>query len=315
VTEKRGEAFMKAVWRPVTAWTVEAALREEASHIASGGDVSLSKTLYFTKPRVAVIWDATATTQFRARFERTVGQLDFDDFVATASLNKGQITAGNPNLDPEQAWVSEAAVEQRFWGGGAIVLTLRHSALSDVVDRAPIFVGTDFFDEPANIGSGTKDELITALTLPLAKLGLKGAQLSGTATWRRSEVTDPATFQKREISKLRPLEWEGHFTHDLPQWRVNWGVDAFSGWRESYYRADNIEIRKLKTWVAPFIEWKPRPDLALHLEIDNATARGFRDTQYIYAGPRGAAPLVHTDDRNTQFGQEIYFRIRKTLGG
>jgi outer membrane receptor protein involved in Fe transport len=315
VTEKRGEVFVKATWRPATAWTIEAALRQEGSHIGSTGDVAFSKDLYFTKPRIAVSWDATSTTQFRASFERTVGQLNFDDFVATASLNKDQVTAGNPNLDPEQAWVSEAAVEQRFWSGGALVLTLRHSALRDVIDRRPVFIGADYFDEPGNIGSGTKDEFITSLTLPLAKLGLKGAQLSGDATWRRSAVTDPATHQKREISKLRPLEWEGHFSYDLPRWRVTWGVDTTNGWRQTYYRADTVEIQKLKVYVMPYVEWKPRADLALRLEIDNATARGFRDTQYVYDGPRGAHPLKYVDDRDIQFGQIVYFRIRKTLGG
>jgi outer membrane receptor protein involved in Fe transport len=315
ITEKRGEVFVKATWRPAAAWTIEAALRQEGSHIGSTGDVALSKNLYFTKPRIAVSWDATPTTQLRASFERTVGQLNFDDFVATASLNKGQVTAGNPNLDPEQAWVSEAAVEQRFWSGGALVLTLRHSALRDVIDRTPVFIGADYFDEPGNIGSGTKDEFITTLTLPLAKLGLKGAQLSGTATWRRSQVTDPATHQKREISKLRPLEWESHFTYDLPRWRMNWGVDTTNGWRQTYYRADTVEIQKLKVYVIPYVEWKPKPDLALRLEIDNATARGFRDTRYVYKGPRGANPLNYVDDRDIQFGQIIYFRLRKTLGG
>jgi hypothetical protein len=313
VKETRGEGFVKAVWRPLAALTIEGAVREEGSKISSSGDVALEKTLYFTKPRVAVTWDATATTQLRARFEQVVGQLNFDDFVASASLNKGQVVAGNPNLNPEQAWVSEAAVEQRFWKGGAAVLTLRHSALTDTIDYAPVFVGSDFFERRDNVGQGTKDELIASLTLPLDKL-LKGAQLRGEATWRRSEVTDPTTHRKREISALRPLEWEAHFTHDLPQWRVNWGVDAFGAWRETRYHTDQVEIRKLKTYVVPFAEWKPRKDLSVRLELGNVTARGFRNTRYVYDGPRGARPYDYVDDRDVQFGRMYYVRVRKTFG-
>lgn len=315
VTERRGEVFAKIVWRPTDAWTLEGALREEGSRIGSTGDVVLGKSLYFTKPRLAATWQVTPSTQLRGRFERTIGQLNFDDFVATASLNRGQITAGNPNLNPEKAWVSEAAVEQRFWGAAVVTLTYRHSALSDVIDRAPVFIGADYFDQPSNIGSGIKDELIANLTLPLDKLGVKGALLSGAVTKRRSEVTDPATRLKREISALRRLEWEAHFSYDLPQWKVTWGVDTTNGWRETYYRADTVEIRKLKVYVTPYVEWKPRADLALRLEVDNVTSRGFRDTRYVYSGPRGANGLSYVDDRDIQFGPLVYFRVRKTLGG
>jgi outer membrane receptor protein involved in Fe transport len=313
VEEKRWEAFGKAVWRPAPEWTLEAGLRQEGSSISSEGDAVLEKTLSFTKPRLAATWAPSASTQVRLRFERVVGQLDFTDFTASSALNTGVVTAGNPNLVPEQAWVSEAAVERRFWGAGAAVLTLRHSALTDVIDRAPVFTPTGTFDAPANIGEGTKDELIASLTLPFDKIGMKGAQLRGVSTWRRSEVTDPTTGQSRPITKLRPQEWEAHFSWDMPQYKLNWGVDAFSAWRQTYYRSNEIEIRKLKTYVVPYIEWKPKLDLSLRVEAGNFTERGFRKTRYVYAGPRSTTALAYVDDRDIQFGRMIWFRLRKTF--
>jgi outer membrane receptor protein involved in Fe transport len=313
VEEKRWEVFGKAVWRPTAHWTVEGALRQEGSEISSTGDVTLDKTLSFTKPRLSVAWAPDAQTQVRLRLERVVGQLDFEDFTASSSLGSGVLTAGNPNLVPEQAWVSEVAVERRFWGAGAAVLTLRHSALTDVIDRAPVFTPTSVFDAPANIGEGTKDELIASLTLPFDKIGMKGAQLRGQSTWRRSEVTDPTTGLSRPITKLRPQEWEAHFSWDMPQYKLNWGVDAFGARRQTYYRSNEIEIRKLKAYVQPYIEWKPRPDLSLRVEGGNVTERGFRNTRYHYAGPRSTAAFAYVDDRDIQFGRMIYFRLRKTF--
>jgi hypothetical protein len=64
----------------------------------------------------------------------------------------------------------------------------------------------------------------------------------------------------------------------------------------------------------PYVEWKPKSDLALRLEVDNVTSRGFRDTRYVYSGPRGPHPLSFVDDRDIQFGPMVYFRVRKTLG-
>lgn len=315
VEEKRGEVFAKAVWKPRPAWTVEAGLRGEGSAVSSEGDVGLEKTLYFPKPRLALTWAPNERTQFRARLERTVGQLDFDDFVADSSLSSGDVTAGNPDLEPESAWVAEAAFERRFWTKGALVVAVRHSELSDVVDRAPVFGATETFDAPANIGEGTKDELIVNLTLPFDPIGLKGAQLQAESTWRRSEVTDPTTGESREISDLRPVEWEAHFTHDLPKWRVNWGVDVFGGWRETSYRFDQVYDVKLKTYVRPFVEWKPQPDLAVRLELPNVTERGLRYTRTVYEGPRGANPVAYVDDRDYQFGRMYYLRVRKSFGG
>ena len=314
VEELRYELFGKAVWRPMPHWTIEGGLRHEGSQISSRGDVALKKTLAYDKPRVAVTWAPSDTTQVRLKFERSVGQLDFNDFTAGSSQSSGLVTAGNPDLVPEQAWVSEATIEQRFLGEGSVSLSLRHSALTDVIDRAPIFTATESFDSPANIGAGTKDELTLEITLPFDKVGMKGAQLRGSSVWRKSEVTDPTTHAKREISGLRPQEWEAHFSWDLPQYKLNWGVDYNGAWRRTYYRLDEIEISKLKTYVQPFIEWKPLPDLSVRGEWSNATERGFRNTRYIYNGPRDRNGLAYVEDRDIQFGQMYYIRIRKTFG-
>jgi hypothetical protein len=313
VEEKRGEAFVKTVWRVHPKVTVEADLRQEGSNISSTGDVVLDKTLYFTKPRIALTWDMDRLTQVRLRYERVVGQLNFSDFVATSSLNTGVVTAGNPNLNPEQDWVSEATLERRFLKAGVISFTYRHSEIKDAIDRAPVFSDGSVFDAPANIGSGKKDEYIVQATVPLDSLGIKDAQLRGVGTWRHSVVTDPLTGEKREISGLHPVDWEGHFIQDVPEWRLTWGVDAFGGWRESYYRFNSIEDKKLKTFVITYAEWKPRPDTAIRVEIDNTTARGFHDFIRQWTGPRDRTPLQFAQDRDTHFGQYLFLRVRRTF--
>lgn len=317
VQEDRTELFAKASWRPTDRWTFDASLRRETSEISSDGDVILSKTLHFLKPRVSAAWDISKETQVRARFEREVGQLDFDDFVATANLgNASGVTAGNPDLDPEQAWVGEVTVEQRFWASGSATLTFRHSELSDVVDRGPVTApnGT-LFDRPENIGDGTKDELIFALSLPLKRLGVPSATLRGDITKRWSKVTDPTTFESREISDLRPIEWSLNYTHDLTAWRLSYGMDAWGSWRETSYRYNQTYTTKLRTYVRPFMEWRPQPALNIRFELPNITARGLRRTVTTYPGSRAVASAPAIDDRTYEAGRMFYFRVRKTFGG
>jgi hypothetical protein len=49
----------------------------------------------YPKPRVSVQWDVDANDQLRLALSREVGQLDFEDFVASASLETDRISAGN----------------------------------------------------------------------------------------------------------------------------------------------------------------------------------------------------------------------------
>ena len=310
VDELRGEAFAKAVWRPLATLTLEGGVRQEGSKIESAGDVTLSKTLFFTKPRVLATWSPNADTQVRASLERVVGQLDFTAFVASQSLSAGVVTAGNPNLEPEQAWVTQLDLERHFWGAGAAVLTLRHAQISDVVDRAPF----GSFDAPANIGDGTKDELVLNLTAPLDRLGVKGGQLRGTWTWRRSEVTDPTTHDTRAITRLRPFEWELHYIQDLPDLKLSYGVDVCCGRTEAIYRFNQLDVRDIANFASPFVEWKPRPDLSLRAEFDYALPFSFTRTLYQYGGPRSTAPLQYVERRETHFGNDVFLRLRKTLG-
>ncbi|MDP1873225.1 TonB-dependent siderophore receptor [Phenylobacterium sp.] len=316
VEETRSEAFGTVTWRGGPGLTLEGGIRHETSSIASTGDVTLEKSLAFTKPRLSLAWSAGGGRQLRLRLEREVGQLNFDDFVASSSaVSTGAVLAGNPDLRPQQAWVSEAAFEQRFEGGTVLVATLRASDLTDVIDRAPIFVrGVAVADAPGNLGDGIRREAIINLTLPLDRLGVRGGQLRGQGTWRRTEVDDPLTGQPREISGLRPVEWEAHFTQDLPALRTNWGVDVLGGYRERYFRLSEVETRKVGTWVVVFAEYKPRRDVILRLELQNLGERNVQRIREIYVGPRSDGRLAYVDVRDLEYGRAVFVRLRKTFG-
>ena len=317
VQEKRGEAYLRGTWRATPRLTLEAGVRQEKSTVTSEGDVVLEKSLQFTKPRAAVTWIPDGSSQVRLRVEREVGQLNFEDFVASPNVaSTGTLSAGNPDITPQQAWVVEAAYERRFWGGGAAVVTARHFEIADVVDRIPVVSPAGFIlaDTPGNIGKGTKDELLASLTLPLDRLRIRAGQLKGQVTVRRSEVTDPLTGERRDISGLRPVDWEAHFSQDLPRWKSTWGIDAFMGLRERYFRLNEIETRKLTTFVTVFAEYKPRPDWILRVEAQGINQRSARRIREVYAGPRNLGVLDYTDVRDLEWGGSLYFRLRKTFG-
>ncbi len=327
VREDRGEAFADATWRPRATLTLELGARVEASKISSTGDVTSSLEFVFPKPRAVVTWSPDAADQLQLRIEREVSQLDFADFAASGTLGLG-VHAGNPQLTPPQDWVIEATVDRRFWGGGDVSLAARRYWLTDAIDRAPFCADAsgaivqppcnpaDAFDAPANIGSGSREELSAALTLPTDKLGLKNGQLIARATWRHSQVIDPSTHLPREISGLHPVDAELHFTQGLPRWRSHWGLDAFSAWRQTNYYFNEVDVQRLGLWVDAYFEYQPRHDLALKLEADNIATHGMEYVREFYDPFRdvGGGQLTSIDNRSPRFGPELTFRVRKTFG-
>jgi outer membrane receptor protein involved in Fe transport len=247
------------------------------------------------------------------RLEREVGQLDFSDFVASSALSAGSVHAGNPDLEPQTSWVAEAAIEKHLMGA-VVVLTARHQWISNVVDRAPIYSPGGVFDAPGNIGDAKENDLELNLTLPLDHLGLKSGQLNAQGTYRDSQVKDPTTGEERHISGQHRFDYEVHFTHDLPSIKSSWGIDVFNRWTETYYRFNEIDVYKLKTWVDVFIEYKPKPYWSFRLEGDNLGSRGFERVLNVYDGPRNTSPLLYIDDRRLDFGPAVYMRVRRTFG-
>jgi hypothetical protein len=327
VHELRGEAFVDATWRARPALTLELSGKVEASQLVSTGDVVSDQVFVFPKPRLVATWSPDATNQLQVRFEREVNQLDFNNFVATGSLENGE-HAGNPALTPQQDWVVEATYDHRFWGGGDASLAARRYWLSDVIDEAgacgPQFLlatgmcDPNFeFPEPANIGTGSRAELSAALTLPTDRFGLKNGQLIVRATWRVSKVTDPATHLPREISGLHPVDAEVHYTQGLPSLKSSWGFDVIPAWRQTSYYFSEVDTQRLGLWADAYFEYKPRPDLSIKFEGDNLASHGMEYIRAFYQPFRdtpGGGALTSIDGRHPRFGPELAVRIRKTFG-
>ena len=326
VEETRGEAFGLASWRMSPKLALELGVRQEVSTVTSTGDVELEKSLSFTKPRLTATWSPFDDLQVRGRLEREVTQLNFDDFVANNSVTQtGAVVAGNPDLSPMQAWVAEVAVERRFLKQGVAILTLRRWELTDVIDRAPVYLGNLVADAPANIGDGWRNEIQFSLSTPLDRLGLKQATLKAQVSLRETEVTDPTTGDLRPISSVlsfgapppisavRETEWELHYTQDLPQLKSTWGFDIIGPYIDRYYRLSEIETQKSEINILVFGEWKARPDLSLRVELQSL-AKDTTRVRDVWSGPRNTAPLQYRDYRNLQYDGAIQFRLRKTFG-
>lgn len=321
VEELRGEVFAQGTWRPNPQWSLEGGVRVERSKVDVSGIVPTETELTYPKPRLLVTWSPTKNDQLRMRVEREVGQLVFQDFISSVDLNADRVDAGNAGLRPDQRWVYETAFEKRFWENGALVLTLRHEDIEDVVDVFPFLTliddngdgipddgnndgqpDTQLVAGPGNIGEGTNDVVELSLTLPLKKLGLDGAEIKATGIWQNGEVTDPLTGEDRRISGQRPQTLNVNFRQDLPAQKLTFGLGWFGGWEEDYYRLEEVQSLRLKNFFSSFLEWKPTTSFTLRAELNNYDPYRFYINRFIFDGPRdtGSLASVETELRKSQ---------------
>lgn len=308
VEELRGEAFGQANWKPSSRFAVEIGSKLEFSRISLEGDQSTSKSFVYPKPRITLTWTPHADSQLRLRAEREVGQLSFGDFIASAQFSDDIVFAGNADLEPQTQWVLEAAAEQRFWGKGAVTLTLRQRQISNVLDYIAI---NEEFEAVGNIGSGTGREAIATFTAPLDRLALKGLTVRANATWRSSKVTDPLTGGSRRISGQRPFEGSMGFTHDVARWNLSYGFDANAGWQESYWRLREISRPSLTHWFRAFAEYKPTQAWSIRAEYVNLDE--YRRTRTLFTGLREKSPVSVVESRVIPPPPRFNLRVRRTF--
>ena len=313
VEERRGEAFATAGWPLSTAWRIEAGARFEYSRLEQSGDSTLAKSFFFPKPRVLLTWSASDRDRVHFLLEREVGQLDFEDFVGSASLSASTVTAGNPDLEPDRTWRVEAGWERRFMESGVVLLAVRHERIDDLIDRIPVIAEVPF-DAVGNIGTGRRNELELNLTLPLDRFGIRAGLLKSIALWRDSEATDPTTGESRPISEDLSREIAIHFSQQLLQVRVRWGIDATlaSAAREHYF--DEVRTERLGTQIDVFAQYEPSPAWNIRVFANNLTDRAAVREREIYDGLRSTAPLSYVETRTLAIGPYYGISVRRTFG-
>lgn len=254
VEEDRYEAFINSTWRANRQLTLEAGFNYEVSTIKQTGDAQQERDFEYPKPHVVGTWTPTAEDQFRLSYERKVAQLDFGEFASNVQLTQGQLTIGNPNLEPEQSWSTALQWKRSIGTRGSVSLTMSHDQINDVQDLIPIRPApnstacqTNFngpgcvFTAAGNIGDGQQWGARIEATLPLDDVGVKGGQLKFNGSWNDSRVTDPITGQERPLDNLGTYDWNIDFRQDLPELKLAWGGDYSAAGKYPYFRLDETQ--------------------------------------------------------------------------
>lgn len=226
--------------------SLQSALTEELSTIYQNREGATNeRSFQFLKPRLELRYDQTASHQFRVLIERTVSQLNLNDFVASRNVDDDTINFGNPNLEPESTWAYSLGYERRFADdGGSLELEVLYEDISDHIDK--ILIGTDD-SGIGNIGSARKWNFNADITTRFGFIGLPSAVLTVSYTYEDSETTDPFTGEKRRIKNSTPHYVRVNYRHDVENTNFAYGINAH---RRTYRERQDVslyELTKFKT--------------------------------------------------------------------
>jgi hypothetical protein len=307
VAETRGEAFSKATWRMTPKLTLEGGLRLETSTLKQTGDAQQEKSFFFAKPRVLATWTPIEKNQFRFRFERELGQLDFEDFAASSDLDDNNVYGGNVDLEPEQRWISEITYERRFWGEGIISIGYRHDKIIDAIDRLPLPGG---LSATGNIGNATLDKLSLNIVFPVDKLGIPGGRFTFKNDWNETHVTDPTTGKDRPISGVRPTQANLGFQQDLTRYKTQWGINWLPLLGQGTYDPDQTSTWRGAQYYEAFVEYKPTATLAIRAQLN--LWDDYTQQRIVYAN-RTTRAVSFVEDRAINPNTFVTLRVRRTF--
>lgn len=254
VTEDRYEVFATHSFKISDKVELQSALTGEFSTISQNRDgIANSRSFEFLKPRFELRYDLTNADQFRLVANRTVSQLNLNDFVAKRVVEDDSIDFGNPNLSPEQTWRYSLGYEKRFANdGGSLDIELFYERISDHIDK--ILIG-EASSGVGNIGKAWKRGIEVEASIRMGFLNFPNAVLTLTYRHIDSKATDPFTGAAREVRGATPHFASFDFRHDIRNSKFSYG---FGGHRRSTMRRTDVflqEVRTFRRHVEAFFEY------------------------------------------------------------
>lgn len=318
VEESRSEIFVNHNWTLTDRWTASSSLVVENSEITqSGADLNNSASFDFVKPRVDIRFAPNPADQLRFKAERTVSQLNFENFVPAYDIRNDRFTAGNPDLRPETAWEYEVGFEHRLPDDqGVIEARVFYNDIQDRIESVAIDVDNDGELDPANGNIGDASEYGGELrfSIRMARFGLPDLILDGSYLRRKSEVIDPFTGLERKMATQEDYLAELGIRHDVSDrnlsyganYKHNGGTNVRSEWRE--YRQFSR-----KPEVTAFVEKRFNTRWTLRLDALSLTNNERERDRIIFADNATAGTIARREFFTESRGRRYTISLTATF--
>ncbi|PCI74666.1 MAG: hypothetical protein COB20_14840 [SAR86 cluster bacterium] len=321
VEEIRLENFAIHNWQINDRMSLESSLIYETSTITQSGDVVNERDFSFVRPKLDYRFDITQSLQLRTTIEKTVSQLSFSDFSATAdnSDDDQNTQAGNPEIAQEQAWNYEMNLEFRLPNSiGVLNTELYYRDLVDVIDRIDVSPNpTDLQSARGNIGDGKRYGANFDASTRLGYLGVPDALLSLGFSVQDSQVIDPFLGTERRLRRNNRWFGRANFRHDITKYNFSYGFSYFNFARDGSSQTQ-IDIIDTETEIGDyrvnfFAEKQAFNGITFRFDIQNANNQTRCRTRTRYVGATAAGIVEEVEDSCYGTGVKYALKIRQTF--
>jgi hypothetical protein len=293
VRESRIEVGGGLNWTPASRWTVTAGGAYETSWIRGDGSAKGRNRFAFLKPRLLVSWKPDSRNDLRVSLRRTVGQLSFDNFAASASLAEGISASGNARLGPDHRLSASLEYDHRFAARGALSLRAWHDWSRDVLELTVLESGAFGM---TNVPRARLWGVTATLDLPTDEI-IPGGLLKLRYSRFGSRLNDPLTGENRRVNSARVSDLGGSFRMNLWANSLSWGFDVTRGYTVGYWYADEVREQRHLWDTSVFVETNRFFNTRLRLQASGLTGAGNSFDRMLYSPDR--AHLLSARERWT----------------
>ena len=320
VEEIRYEPFLFHNWQLSPTLALESQFVYEASEITQTGDVYNKRDFSFIKPSFDLRWDVRPDVQLRATLAKRVLQLSFSDFVASSDTrdDDNNTMAGNANLSQEQVWRLNLGGEYRLPNDGGVidgmVWYMRHLDVIERIDVTPPG-SSNLQSANGNIGDGDMWGMELNGSVRMNMIDMPNLLLTSSLTVRDSEIEDPFTGEIRRFENFERGRLQLGFRHDLPSWRVNYGVNwnnRFEG-NIKRYDVNNVESMYGDPNVTAFLEYVTPNDIRIRFDARSATNNDQCRIRERYDGRIDTGAITEIEDYCTVASRVVSIKINGTF--
>lgn len=319
VEEIRYEPFIIHNWIINSKMSLESTLLYETSEISQSGDVSNKRDFNFLKPKVDFRYNLTPALQLRGGVEKIVNQLSFADFVAVNDEEDNDVAtlAGNASLRQQSQWRYTFNSEYRLPNdAGVLSAEAFYAEHEDVIDRLDVTtIETSLRSANGNIGDGVEYGLNLNASIRMGMINMPNLLVTTGINLQDSEVTDPFLGIDRRFQNYQRGRFTLTFRHDIPEWRMNWGMQYFDRIDGGMFRydVDDIEFNVGEPRVNFFSEIRDAHGITYRLDLGALTNGSQCRRRSRFVGRISANVLEEIESRCTITGREVSFKINGTF--
>ncbi len=319
VEEVRYEPFAIHNWQINPRMSLETSMVYESSEITQSGDTSKQRNYSFFKPKLDYRFDITPTLQLRLMVEKIVRQLSFSDFVAVTDQDDldADTQAGNTELRPDYWWNYNLLAEYRLPDDmGVLTANLYKHRHYDFRQRVDVSPSDDVLRSAwGNTGVGEMMVLDVRASVRLTPFSMPDVLVTTRATARVSEVTDPITGEVRSFNDFSKGNFQFGFRHDIPRWRMNYGLNINKpvNGDNKLWDLEDIEARYSDGFAMAFVEYFARDNLSFRLDSRNLFDSQNCRNRIRFDGRRSAGILEEVEYMCNSWGRVISLRMSGTF--